>query len=257
MGKGKRIRDRRLRCIPSHMPAVRDAMVEHMRSVEEKTMESATPFERVIIRSRPVSESIRAASLWYVSRDMTEVARVAAMDGAPRVDPPTQSGLMFFGGELKAGVERLWGLFWVDYGSTIFVSAVADRGDGSLDMTMTHIGWLEDIARTVWALSLEKSVCDVVDETSSAAPSGSRPDKPDPMARTVKMVVLREGARASSGGGGDWSGYDHRFIVRGFWRDQPCGPNHSERRRQWIPPFIKGPKDAPLIIKDTVNVWRR
>lgn len=28
MGKSKRIRDKRLRCIPSHMPAVRDAMVE-------------------------------------------------------------------------------------------------------------------------------------------------------------------------------------------------------------------------------------
>lgn len=51
--------------------------------------------------------------------------------------------------------------------------------------------------------------------------------------------------------------YSHRFIVRGFWRDQVYGPNHSLRRRQWIPPFVKGPSDKPLICKETVRIWKR
>ena len=31
-----------------------------------------------------------------------------------------------------------------------------------------------------------------------------------------------------------------RFIVRGHWRRQACGPNHSERRLTWVAPFWKG-----------------
>ncbi len=33
----------------------------------------------------------------------------------------------------------------------------------------------------------------------------------------------------------------------GFWRDQACGPGWSLRRRLWIMPFERGPKDAPLV----------
>lgn len=45
-------------------------------------------------------------------------------------------------------------------------------------------------------------------------------------------------------------------IVSGHWREQPCGPNHGERRRQWIAPYVKGPRDKPLVLKDTVRVLR-
>ena len=52
--------------------------------------------------------------------------------------------------------------------------------------------------------------------------------------------------------------YSHRFMVvhtKLAWR--ACGPGHSQRRLVYIPPFYKGPEDAPLIIKDTVRVWSR
>lgn len=39
-----------------------------------------------------------------------------------------------------------------------------------------------------------------------------------------------------------------RFIVRGHWRNQSCGRQHSERRMRWIQPFWKGPKDARAAI---------
>lgn len=47
-----------------------------------------------------------------------------------------------------------------------------------------------------------------------------------------------------------------RWIVRGFWREQPYGKGHALRRRQWIPPFVKGPSDKPLIRKETVRILR-
>lgn len=35
-----------------------------------------------------------------------------------------------------------------------------------------------------------------------------------------------------------------RYIVRGHFRNQAYGPQHSERRRQWVNPFWKGPEGA-------------
>lgn len=46
-----------------------------------------------------------------------------------------------------------------------------------------------------------------------------------------------------------------RFIVRGHWRNQPCGPENSLRRMVWIQPYYKGPeisqviKNRPYIVK--------
>lgn len=47
-----------------------------------------------------------------------------------------------------------------------------------------------------------------------------------------------------------------RHMVRGHWTHQAHGPGHSQRRLQWIDPYIKGPKDAPLITSETVYRWR-
>ena len=35
-----------------------------------------------------------------------------------------------------------------------------------------------------------------------------------------------------------------RFMVRGHYRDQPCGPGNKDRRRTWIPPHMKGPEEG-------------
>lgn len=40
---------------------------------------------------------------------------------------------------------------------------------------------------------------------------------------------------------------DKRFLVRGHWRNQTCGPKNSERRRIWIMPHWKGPDGAEII----------
>ena len=111
----------------------------------------------------------------------------------------------------------------------------------------------------VWALSAEPHIC----EAKPAKPDMAHPlpQRFDPEIRKVKMLVLRENLHRPGGSAYDDERvrreYSHRFIVRGFWRDQAYGPNHSLRRRQWIPPFVKGPADKPLICKETVRIWKR
>lgn len=125
-----------------------------------------------------------------------------------------------------------------------------------------HVGgfrWFGDLLRAVWALSAEPHIC----EAKPAKPDMAHPlpQRFDPEIRKVKMLVLRENLHRPGGSADDDERvrreYSHRFIVRGFWRDQAYGPNHSLRRRQWIPPFVKGPADKPLICKETVRIWKR
>jgi hypothetical protein len=51
----------------------------------------------------------------------------------------------------------------------------------------------------------------------------------------------------------DWS---HRWLVSGHWRNQWL-PSRSCHRPQWIDPYVKGPEDRPLILKERVHVWSR
>jgi hypothetical protein len=51
--------------------------------------------------------------------------------------------------------------------------------------------------------------------------------------------------------------YTHRWPVEGHWRQQPCGPNNSQRKPKYITDYVKGPAGAPLINKDRVHVLRK
>ena len=51
--------------------------------------------------------------------------------------------------------------------------------------------------------------------------------------------------------------YQHRWLVRGHWRQQAYGPERSLRKPVWVPSHIKGPADAPLKERPHVHVWRR
>jgi hypothetical protein len=46
----------------------------------------------------------------------------------------------------------------------------------------------------------------------------------------------------------NWS---HRWVVRGHWRNQ-WRPKEGRHVPTWIAPFVKGPEDKPLIIKDRI-----
>jgi hypothetical protein len=70
----------------------------------------------------------------------------------------------------------------------------------------------------------------------------------------LRVLSLSSGASVrpqEAAGAVAWS---RRWIVRGHWRNQPCGPSRSLRRRIWIDPFIKGPEDKPFDERRTL--WR-
>jgi hypothetical protein len=66
----------------------------------------------------------------------------------------------------------------------------------------------------------------------------------EPLIRVIEMR-RRQGHHYQHGSSApvDWS---TRWFVSGHWRQQACGPKHTERRPCWVGPFIKGPADRPL-----------
>jgi hypothetical protein len=40
-----------------------------------------------------------------------------------------------------------------------------------------------------------------------------------------------------------------QWLVRGHWRNQPCGPGLTDRKGIWIMPHWKGPADAPINLR--------
>lgn len=74
----------------------------------------------------------------------------------------------------------------------------------------------------------------------------------------VRVVQLRRSSekREHHGGEPDKIEWSHRWIVRGHWRNQ-WYPSESRHAPKWIPPYVKGPEEAPLLEKDTVYLWNR
>lgn len=60
-------------------------------------------------------------------------------------------------------------------------------------------------------------------------------------------VHKNTGDREDVSGQGGFKEYAARFIVRGHWRNQPCGHNMTERKLIWIKPYFKGPEMAELV----------
>ena len=50
---------------------------------------------------------------------------------------------------------------------------------------------------------------------------------------------------------------DHQVLVRGFWRQQVCGPKRAWRKPVFIAPYVRGPAGTELVVKPVVHVWRR
>ena len=77
----------------------------------------------------------------------------------------------------------------------------------------------------------------------------------EPEAR-VRLVNIHAPRHAPSEGGHRDVEWTRRWLVRGHWRQVPCGPGKTQRRPVYVMPFIKGPEDKPLIINEVVKVWR-
>ncbi len=67
----------------------------------------------------------------------------------------------------------------------------------------------------------------------------------EPLIRVVQLR-RRETASTASDHGDEPADWTCRWIVRGHWRQQACGPGQRDRRPKYILPHVKGPEDKPL-----------
>ena len=65
----------------------------------------------------------------------------------------------------------------------------------------------------------------------------------------LRKTEYKSGEKSDDGRFIDWS---HRWVVGGHWRWQPYKDN--TKKRIWIAPYVKGPDDKPLVMKDKVYV---
>jgi hypothetical protein len=62
----------------------------------------------------------------------------------------------------------------------------------------------------------------------------------------IDRKITKEKATKSDEPGACWT---VRTLVRGHWRNQPCGTQNKERKLTWIRPHWKGPEDGPINYK--------
>lgn len=112
----------------------------------------------------------------------------------------------------------------------------------------------------ILALSRQPLIVDRTDATDGQ-PAKRKQHKRIPLEELKKISVLRlrriqpnhedEGTTDT-----EKRAYSHRWIVSGHFRNQAFGQNWSEHRVIWIPPYVAGPADKPLVIKEKVTVIR-
>lgn len=108
-----------------------------------------------------------------------------------------------------------------------------------------------------WLLMDQPTLAEQTSERvrGAEARSSARADLPPPVVTAVDL--RRQFVPDMRDAGQQGRGYRHRWVVSGYWRQQPYGPGREQRRQQWIPSHVKGPDGAPLLTTERVNVWRR
>ena len=114
---------------------------------------------------------------------------------------------------------------------------------------------MRNLLRSVFAVAQSPFIAETAERADRAtrrradraAPNAPAPD-------SIRVLRLRRRPSTATSAGGDRASLSHRFPVRGHWRNQACGPARSERRPTYVAPYIKGPVDAPLVVRPTVHV---
>jgi hypothetical protein len=141
--------------------------------------------------------------------------------------------------------------------------AGAWRPDGApVDSYLLHGGEGQDgtarWARLVFAafqLAVQQNLAESQPQ-ATPRPERRRTQRAGLPPRDVRIIRLRRAVTAAreaeqqGGSGRDWQ---HRWVVRGHWRNH-WYPKMQDHRPKWIAPYLKGPDGAPLIGGDKVTV---
>jgi hypothetical protein len=119
----------------------------------------------------------------------------------------------------------------------------------------------QKMALVVMRLAREEAVGEKTSETVGGNPNKKRSRKDrNRRIETVTCASLRRQRYVSdSERETEAREYSHRWIVRGHMRNQPIGPRNAKggqkHLRVWIAPYVKGPEDKPLVLKDRVQLF--
>lgn len=254
--------------IPSYMPLVRGSILEAAEA-ERREAGILTADKRIFHDA--IMMSIALAQLWWVSEDMKSIVVDALNSGEqpPDEDHPSPHGIMVFAGGIDVCGRMIEAISWHD---RQIVAAWEASPDSDIyqrarcpitipDGMVTSIGEggrngvLADALAFAWSFSAEPRIACTGRGSWGGGAMPRRLSAKDVAA--VKVVELRRPPKGKHEGCGDAIEHSHRWIVSGHYRNQACGSGHRDRKRIWVPPFVKGPADKPLVKKDTVFVWRR
>lgn len=145
---------------------------------------------------------------------------------------------------------------WIERGGSVAaplsVFLIPDESLGAqVDLSWEdHQGILWLMAAWAWSTSF----ADVTDDYPSRAVGRRAARQSGGSVDPVRVIRLPRRHSGPSAGSGehpvDWK---NRWIVSGHWRRQPY-PSLGITKTLWIAPYVKGPEDRPLLIRDDVNV---
>lgn len=223
-----------------------------------------------------------AADAFFVSSEMTNIAETASKS-LPEVvingveELPSDKGFIVFERPLKLKTEAgvIIGYLWAAGPTSdgpepgMAIVPVSLRSNGSITgfsgvwcklvYGKEVIEWGDYLRPLISAISImqQKFVAHEVVPTQRAERRRWARLDANPSDVVVVRVRKREAAAhdsAESSSGIEWS---HRWLVSGHWRQQPYGPGRISKRQTWIPSYVKGPEDKPLVVKDRVTAWVR
>lgn len=142
----------------------------------------------------------------------------------------------------------------VEYGPEGEVAIVSDKGYSAEEMeemfsfgarTDPTMRWLV----TMWRL-MQQPITSIEKEFPNRQQRRALERKNVPDKHVSVVTLRRKVGQHDSEAEVHWS---HRWLVRGHWRRQPYKENgETVYRYIWIHPFVKGPEDAPLLVREHV-----
>lgn len=128
---------------------------------------------------------------------------------------------------------------------------------GSREIAASEVANVNRTLCTLWLLLRQKVATKRVLRADRAMRRRFvREGRPEPSEVTVIELRRPVGAAEAQpplGAPVDWS---HRWMVDGHWRNQ-YHPSDGSHVPTWIAPYVKGPDDKPLVVKDKVYAWMR
>ena len=131
--------------------------------------------------------------------------------------------------------------------------------------TPTYVTYLQlkrlpqRMALVVMRLAREVSVGEKTIETVGAGKAHKKKHRNRQIANITCTSLRRQRYASEAEREAEAREFSHRWIVRGHMRNQPIGPRNAEggqkHMRVWIAPYVKGPEDKPLVLKDRVQLF--